>query len=147
MPDINLTFTTDELNDIATALYYRADLIKHGSRGDVAVRLSVLAGRLVTVLDHETPKPTHTPGPWWCDDDGFIAAGSGDSYVTVADFGYSDVDIGECEANKNLAIAAPDLLAALESLMPLCEREDVAETWSEEFSAADTAIAKARSPA
>jgi hypothetical protein len=27
----------------------------------------------------------HTPLPWWIDDDGFIAAGSGDDYQTVAD--------------------------------------------------------------
>jgi hypothetical protein len=29
--------------------------------------------------------PVHTPLPWWIDDDGFIAAGSGDDYQTVAD--------------------------------------------------------------
>ena len=56
----------------------------------------------------------HTKGPWWRDDDGFIAAGSGDTYVTVADFDCgSDIDIAEREANKTLAIAAPDMLAAL----------------------------------
>ena len=29
--------------------------------------------------------PKHTPEPWWIDDDGFVAAGGGDSYTTVAD--------------------------------------------------------------
>lgn len=56
----------------------------------------------------------HTQGPWWRDDDGFIAAGSGDSYVTIADFDCThDIDIDEREANKSLATAAPDMLAAL----------------------------------
>lgn len=57
----------------------------------------------------------HTPGPWWRDDDGFIAAGSGESYVTIADFDCSDLDFDEREANKALAIAAPAMLAALEA--------------------------------
>lgn len=56
----------------------------------------------------------HTPGPWWRDDDGFIAAGSGDSYVTVADFDCSpDLGPDEREANKALAIAAHTMRAAL----------------------------------
>lgn len=40
--------------------------------------------------------------------------------------------------------AAPDLLAALEGLMPLWEREDVADEWTPEFEAAQAAIAKAK---
>lgn len=27
----------------------------------------------------------HPPEPWWIDDDGFVCAGTGDDYVTVAD--------------------------------------------------------------
>jgi len=55
----------------------------------------------------------HTSGPYWRDDDGFIAAGSGDTYVTLADFDCSnDIDIDEREANKDLFIAAPELLEA-----------------------------------
>ena len=34
---------------------------------------------------HIEPAATYTPEPWWIDDDGFIAAGSGDDYSTVAD--------------------------------------------------------------
>jgi len=30
-------------------------------------------------------KTKHTPGPWWIDNDGFIAAGSSDTYKTIAD--------------------------------------------------------------
>jgi hypothetical protein len=30
-------------------------------------------------------RPIHTPGPVWLDDDGRIAAGKGDEYVTLAD--------------------------------------------------------------
>jgi hypothetical protein len=57
---------------------------------------------------------THTQGPWWRDDEGFIAAGSGETYVTIADGDCSDLDIDEREANKRLIAAAPDLLAVLE---------------------------------
>lgn len=42
-----------------------------------------------------------------------------------------------------LFAAAPELLAALEKLLPLWDREDVADTWSPEFEAACVAIAKA----
>ncbi|MGU9981488.1 hypothetical protein ACJ4V0_15745 [Phreatobacter sp. HK31-P] len=57
-----------------------------------------------------------TPGPWWQDEDGFVAAGSGDSRVTVADFDCSpDIDIDEREANKLLAIAAPLMQQTLRS--------------------------------
>lgn len=55
----------------------------------------------------------HTPGPWWRDDSGFVAAGSGESYVTIADFDCSDLDICEREANKALALEAPAMVAAL----------------------------------
>lgn len=59
----------------------------------------------------------HTPGPWWIDDDGFVAAGSGDTYATIADFDCSgDIDPCEREANATLGSAAPDLLGALENL-------------------------------
>lgn len=55
----------------------------------------------------------HTPAPWWRDDDGFIAAGSGETYVTVADADCSDMDIDEREANKTLIIAAPEMIESL----------------------------------
>ena len=59
----------------------------------------------------------HTPGPWWRDEDGFVAAGYGDSYVTIASFDCSnDLDPDEREANKSLGIAAPDMLAALKAV-------------------------------
>jgi hypothetical protein len=61
---------------------------------------------------------THTQGPWWRDDDGFIAAGSGETYVTIADVDFSDLDIDEREANARLIAAAPDMLAALERASP-----------------------------
>jgi hypothetical protein len=57
---------------------------------------------------------THTPGPWWLDDDGFVAAGSSDTYRTVADprcMIATDMS-GEMDANARLIAAAPDLLAA-----------------------------------
>ena len=63
----------------------------------------------------------HTPGPWWRDDSGFVAAGSGESYVTIADFDCSDLDICEREANKALALEAPAMVAALRQVVNLAE--------------------------
>jgi hypothetical protein len=57
----------------------------------------------------------HTPGPWWRDDDGFISAGSGDDYVTIADPQCSDMDIDEREANARLIAAAPTMIDLLRS--------------------------------
>ena len=58
---------------------------------------------------------SHTPGPWWCDDHGFIAAGSGETYVTIADPNCThDLAIEERVANTLLIAAAPDLLVALQ---------------------------------
>ena len=57
---------------------------------------------------------THTPAPWWRDDDGFIASGSDKTYITVASPNCSeDIDIDEREANARLIAAAPEMLAAL----------------------------------
>ena len=59
----------------------------------------------------------HTPKPWWRDDDGFIAAGSGETHVIIADADCSDMDIDEREANKALMIAAPELLEMLKTVV------------------------------
>jgi hypothetical protein len=68
---------------------------------------------------------SHTPGPWWVDDDGFIAAGSGDDYVTIAEGLAPSDDLDEICANLTLLAAAPDLLQAarcaladLEGILP-----------------------------
>jgi hypothetical protein len=56
----------------------------------------------------------HTPAPWWRDDDGFIAAGNGETYVTIADADCSsDMDADEREENKKLIIASPDMYKQL----------------------------------
>lgn len=67
------------------------------------------------------PKSTHTPAPWWVDDDGYIAAGSGDTYVTVAEGLAPSDDLDEITANLNLLAAAPELLAALEDMVQTVE--------------------------
>lgn len=64
---------------------------------------------------------THTQGPWYVDDDGFIVTGSAETYVKIADGDCSDLDIDEREANKRLMATAPDLLSALENLLALTE--------------------------
>tara|TARA_R110000744_G_scaffold159268_5_gene275383 strand:+ start:151 stop:501 length:351 start_codon:yes stop_codon:yes gene_type:complete len=62
--------------------------------------------------------PKFTQKDWWRDGDGFVASGKNDDYVTIADFDCSaDIDIDEREANKNLAIAAPHMFAALKNLV------------------------------
>jgi hypothetical protein len=59
----------------------------------------------------------HTPGPWWIDDDGFVASGSGDTYTTIADPHCGNQDIDEREANARLIAKAPDLRDALQNLL------------------------------
>lgn len=66
----------------------------------------------------------HTPEPWYRDEDGFIASGSSDTYVTIADPNCSDMDIDEREANASLIAAAPDLLFALEFIVEELKRSD-----------------------
>lgn len=61
----------------------------------------------------------HTPGKWVVDDDGFISAGHGEEYATIADCDCSDLDIDEREANKTLIAQAPDLLAENDKLKAL----------------------------
>lgn len=54
-----------------------------------------------------------TPGPWWLDDDGFIAAGSQETYCTVAEPRCMEPrgNESEIDANASLIAAAPSLLA------------------------------------
>ncbi len=66
-------------------------------------------------------KLKHTPGPWWRDDDGFVASGNGDTYKTIADPNCSDLDIDEREANCRLIAAAPEMLEALELIAGINE--------------------------
>jgi len=57
----------------------------------------------------------HTPGPWWIDDDMFIASGHGEDYKTVASPNCMDSTdhSEEIEANARLIAAAPELLENL----------------------------------
>ena len=65
----------------------------------------------------------HTPGPWWIDDDGFVASGSGETYVTVADPHCGESDIDTRESNARLIAAAPTLLTALAELVGALEAD------------------------
>lgn len=51
-------------------------------------------------------KTTHTQGPYWRDDDGFIAAGTGDDYVTFCDTNCNNLDIDDREANTAFIVKA-----------------------------------------
>jgi hypothetical protein len=53
-------------------------------------------------MNYDELKKWAAPGPLWRDDDGFLASGSGDDYVTVADCDCNDRDINEREATKAL---------------------------------------------
>lgn len=75
-------------------------------------------------------KTGHTPGPWWRDDDGFIAAGNGDTYVTIADADCSRMDIAEREANKNLIASAPELLDKARQVIDWLHENDMDNTGS-----------------
>lgn len=61
----------------------------------------------------------HTPGPWWLDDDGFIAAGFGDEYKTIADPRCmpSQGNESEIDGNSALIAAAPDMFDALQAMV------------------------------
>ncbi len=59
-----------------------------------------------------------TPGEWWEDDDGFVAAGHGDSYRTVAD---ARCDVAPfSDANTEfIALAHNNMAALLEAVVEL----------------------------
>jgi hypothetical protein len=100
----------------------------------------------------------HTSGPWWVDDNGFIASGSGDDYKTIADPRCMEPRGNEAEidANADLIAAAPDLLDALHDLMDqlegvgiAIEDQDSGQWHGAEglsFAKARAAIAKAAQP-
>lgn len=60
---------------------------------------------------------THTPGPWEVQDDCATSIWAGGHYIAET---YTDG-----EANARLIAAAPDLLAALEAIVAICEQLDV----------------------
>ncbi len=63
----------------------------------------------------------HTPGPWWVDEDGYIAAGGGDDYVTIAEILGANDEIDVIRANAALIAAAPELLDALQEILQITE--------------------------
>ncbi len=74
-------------------------------------------------------KTKHTPGRWeWKEGNEIEAEGVVLAQVLGADFAEQDPPttdevVLECNANARLIAAAPDLLAALESVLPDAERE------------------------
>lgn len=60
-----------------------------------------------------------TPGPWWVDEDGWVAGGKGHP-VCMFSLGTGDSEMSEREKNDgHLIAAAPDLLEALMPTMNL----------------------------
>ena len=107
--------------------------------------------KILDYISREFPDPAHTPLPWWIDDDGFIAAGSGDDYQTVADpHCRPTVDCGDenganaafiisaCNSHYELLAALKDCRAALHAT-----KESLGLDHPAAIIAADNAIAKA----
>ena len=63
----------------------------------------------------------HTPGPWWPDDDGCIAAGSGgtDNYKTICQLIDADMTPFEAQSNAVLIEMAPEMYKALQEIRAL----------------------------
>lgn len=75
----------------------------------------------------------HTPTPYWIDDDGFIAAGAGESYLTIADTHCSKyIDTDEMDANTYFIVKAAnchdELITALKAIL-----KDYREITDEEY--------------
>lgn len=101
-----------------------------------------------------SPRITHTPGPWTIKDEHLqldpeyvqwpitIIAKSDklEETVLIADI---PLDSHDEIANARLIASAPDLLSSLKDLMSLWDREDIADTWNEEFMTAQKTIDKA----
>jgi hypothetical protein len=89
----------------------------------------------------------HTPGPWAISEQNDSdKSWKAEVYSTISDegvarVGYFDTIRSEDLANARLIAAAPDLLAALESLLPYANGS---ESFAAEVAAARAAIAKAR---
>lgn len=64
-------------------------------------------------------KVGHSPTPWWIDDDGFIASGSGENYLTVAELVNIDKRTSDAlEANRAFIIRAVN---SHEKLLGICK--------------------------
>lgn len=85
----------------------------------------------------------HTKGPWIHDGDGWITAESGESVVDYAGCGSHEADWRN-PSDLQLALAAPDLLEALELMCAEFRALDL-PYGSQAYAAAISAINKARS--
>lgn len=68
---------------------------------------------------------------------------SGDQGLIIEEDTGRNVAVTYDEKDAPLIAAAPELLTALTALMGLWDREDVADTWHDEFVKARAAITKA----
>jgi hypothetical protein len=61
----------------------------------------------------------HTPGPWWPDDDGCIAAGGTDNYKTICQLIDEEMTPFEAQSNAVLIEMAPEMYKALQKIKEL----------------------------
>ncbi len=88
-----------------------------------------------------------TPGPWYIRGTTVYALKARDFNRFCAHVQDWHTPIAELEANARLIAAAPDLLAALSSLIEKAYKQDWNEHYPEQLTAAEAAIAKARGEA
>lgn len=66
----------------------------------------LICGQATTSADNKLTEQALQYSPLWRDDDGFIAQGSGDNYITFADTNVNDDDIDDRERRTDLLISA-----------------------------------------
>lgn len=89
----------------------------------------------------------HTPAPWQIDDKTFVYAlgpgGTNKFFLSVQAAGPERIGEREKESNARLIAAAPELLAALQSMIELIDDNGLCVDGCEDYDTAIAAIAKA----
>lgn len=88
----------------------------------------------------------HTPGPWtYLNDNGVKRIDSKQGLITLLDNAFGEYlhDSVENDANANLIAAAPDLLAALQTILDAWEKNRPFSLYKNEIQTGRAAIAKA----
>lgn len=92
----------------------------------------------------------HTPGPWWPDDDGCIAAGSGttDNYKTICQLINDEMTPFEAQGNAVLIEMAPEMYKALQEIQALggSNPEAARIAWTHLFQINEAQLAIAAEP-
>lgn len=74
-------------------------------------------------MKKQTEQPAHTKGELWIDEDGFIACGKGDEYVSFTSTNVNDLDIDEREANAQRIVKAVNSFDQLRNALWMIYRD------------------------